>query len=82
MLLCIFLHSLFYFCFEVHFLFSNLHLPSREICFTSDFNSLNPLVILNTIKLTPFVLFGTHNLPDKLLKVSLLSLHLSNSTAN
>ena len=74
-----FLHSLFYFYFEVHFSFSNLHLPSCEICFTSDFNLLNPLVILNTIKLTPSVLFGTHDLRDKLLTVSLLSLHLSNS---
>ena len=74
--------SLFYFCIELHFLFSNLYLPSYEICFTNDFYLLNPLIILNNFKLTPFVLFGTHNLSDKSLRVSLLPLHLSKSTTS
>ena len=44
-------NSLFHFLFELHFLLSNLHLQSHEICFVIVFDSFI-LVILKTCKFT------------------------------
>ena len=50
--------------------------------FFIDFNSFIPVIILETCKFIYSVLFGTHVLFDKLLKVLRLALHLPILTEN
>ena len=67
---------------ELHFFPSNLHLHSHDICFVNVFDSFFPVIMLNTLRFQSSVLFGTHTLLDKLLKVLQFPSHLSNLTVN
>ena len=57
---------------------SNVHLHSHNISFIKNFYSFIPVIMLNTIIFKSFVLFGTHILLDKSLRVSQLPANLSN----
>ena len=46
------------------------------------FDSYIPVIMLNMLRFKCFVLFGTHALLDKSLRVLQLATHLSNLTAN
>ena len=67
---------LFHDWFELHFLLSNLHLHSHEICLHI------PVIMLDTLKLKSSVLFGMDTLLDKSIRASQLPKHLSNLTEN
>ena len=47
------------FCFELHFLPSNLHLHLQEIWFAGDFDSFISFIILNTLKFTSCFIWHT-----------------------
>ena len=68
--------------FDLHFVSSNLHLHSHEICFVTVFDSFIPVIMLKTLRFKSSVLFGTHILLDKSLLVLQLSEYLSNLTHN
>ena len=72
--------SLFHQWFELNFLPSNLYLHSHDICFTNVFDSLIPVIKLNMLRFNFSVLFGTHTLLLKSLKVLQFPTHLSNLT--
>ena len=74
--------SLFHYWSELHFLPSNLHLHSHDICFVNVFHSFVPVIMLNTLRFKSSVLFGTHILFDKLLLLLQLPTHLANLTAS
>ena len=61
---------------------SNLHLHSHDISFVKIFDSFTPAIMLNTLRFKSSVLFGTHILSDKSLRVLQLQIHLPNLTAN
>ena len=63
------------------FLLSNSCLHSCVLCFVNVFNSFIPVIMLNTLRFKSSVLFGTHTLLDKSLRVLQLPTNLSNSTA-
>ena len=50
--------------------------------FVNVFDSFIPVIMLSTLKFKSSVLFGTHTLLDKSLRVLQLPTHLSNLTAN
>ena len=74
--------SLFYFRFELHFLPSNLHVRSHDICFVNAFDPFIPAIILKIFKFTSSVLFATYILTDGSPRVLQLSLHLSKLITN
>ena len=74
--------SLFRFWFELHFLPSNLHLHSHDICFVNAFDAFVLLIILKALRFKSAVLFGTYYLLDKSLRVLQLPAHLSKLTEN
>ena len=74
--------SLFHFWFEFHFLPSNLPLHSHDICFVNVFDSFFSVIMLNTLRFESSVLFGTHTLLDKSLRVLQLPTHISKLTEN
>ena len=83
----IFLHSyrhlsLFHHWFHLHFVQSKLHLHSHDICLVNAFDSLIPVIMLNTLRFKSSVLFGIQILLDKSFKALHLPRHLSNLTAN
>ena len=45
---------------KLHFLPSNLHLHSHEICFASVFDSFTPLIMLNASRFMSSILLGNH----------------------
>ena len=63
---------------KLHFLSSNLHSHSHDICFVKTF----PAVMLQTLRFKSSVLFGPHTLLDRPSRVSQLPKHLSKLTAN
>ena len=67
---------------HLHQIPSNLHLHSHDICFFYVFDLFIPVFKLNTIRFKFTVLFGTHTLLDKTLRLLQLPTHLSNLTAN
>ena len=69
------------FLIELHFLPSNLHLHLHDICFVNVFDSIIPVIMLNTLRLKSSVLLGTHILLEKSLRVLQLSTHFFNLTA-
>ena len=73
---------LFHFWFRLHFLLSNLHLQSHDICFVNVFDSFIYVIMLNTLRFKSSVLFGTHTLLGKSLIVLQLPAPLSTLTAN
>ena len=52
------------------------------MCFVNVFDSFIPVIMLNTLRFKSSVLFGTHALFDKSLRVLQLQTHLSNLTAS
>ena len=74
--------SLFHHWSELHFLSSNLHLYSHDIYSVNVFDSFFHVIMLNALRFKYFVLFGTHTLFYKSLRVLQLPTHLSNLTAN
>ena len=66
---------LFYHWSELHFVLSYLHLNSHDICFVNIFYPFILVIILSTLRFKFFVLFGTHTLLDKLLRVLQLPKH-------
>ena len=54
----------------------------HDICFVNVFDSFIPVIMLKTLRFKTSVLFGTHTLLDKLLRVLQLPTHLSNLTAD
>ena len=68
--------------FELRFLTTNLHLHSLDICFVNVFNSFIPVIMLNSLGFKSYVLFGTHTLLDKSLRVLQVLKHLSNLKRN
>ena len=76
-----FLHShrhlpLFRFWSELHLLPSNLHFDSHDICFVNIFDLFIPYHIKDT-QYKSSLLFGTHTLLDRSLRVLQLLRHLS-----
>ena len=68
--------------FNLHFVSSNLHFHSHEICFVNILGSIIPVIILNTLRFKSFVLFRTHILLDKSFTEALkLRTHWFNLTA-
>ena len=63
-------------------LITNLHLHSHDICFVNIFDSFIPIIMLNMLRFESSVLFGTHTLLDRSLRVSQLLTRLSKLTAN
>ena len=61
--------SLFHFRFELHFLSLNLHLHSYFTCLVPVFDSFIFTIVVRTLKFTSFVLFGTHGLSDRSIRV-------------
>ena len=61
--------SLFHLWFQLHFLPSNLHLHLPVISFIKIFNSFFPVNLIKTCIFNSYVLFGTHTLLDKSLRV-------------
>ena len=59
-----------------------MHLHSHYMYLIQTFDSFFPVIILNTGIFKSSVLFGTHTLLDKSLRVFQLPSHLSNLTAN
>ena len=54
------------FWFKLHFVPSNIHFQSYNVCFTDSFDSFIFVIILNAFTFTSFVvIFGTHNLSKK-----------------
>ena len=87
MIFFLFLHShrhllLFHLSFELHFLSLNLHLHSHYICFVNVFDWLILAIIEKTFKFTSSILFKTHILSDRSLRVLQLSLKLSKLIVN
>ena len=60
---------LFHFWFKLHFLPSNLHLYSPDTPFVNDFDSFIPVNILKILKFKCSILFRTHTLLDRPLRV-------------
>ena len=52
----------------------------HDICFVYVFDSFIAIIMLNTLRFKPSVLFGTHTLLDESLRVLQFSTHLSNLT--
>ena len=52
------------------------------MCFVNVFNSVIPVIMLNSLRFKSSVLLGTHTLLDKSLRVLQLPKHLSNLNAN
>ena len=68
---------------RVYFLQSNLHFHSHDTCFVNDvFDSFILAIMLKTLRFESSVLFRTHNLLDRPLRVLQLLAHLSKLTAN
>ena len=65
----------------ITFLPSNVHLGLHNICFVNVFNSFIPVIMQNTPRFKSSILFGTHTLLDKLLRLLELPKHLSNLTS-
>ena len=63
--------------FKLNFLLSNLHLHSHDICFANVFDSFIPVIMLKTPRFESYVLFRTHTLLDRSLRVLQLLIHLS-----
>ena len=59
-----FLHS-----HQLHFLPSNLHLHSHDICLDNVLNSFISIIMLKTLRFKSSALFGTHTLLDKSLRI-------------
>ena len=59
---------------------SNLQLHSHDMCFVNVFDSCINVIMLNMLIFKSSVLFGTHNLLGKSLRVLELPTHLSNLT--
>ena len=74
--------SLFHFGFELYFLPSNLHSHLHDSCFVNIFYSFFHVIILKTCTFKSSVLFVTHTLLDKSLRVSQPLTQLSKLTAN
>ena len=89
-----FLHSLwfswFYFCFYCHssidlnyiFSSSNLHLHTHDISFVKIFDSFFSVIVSKTCIFKSFVLFETHTLLDKPLRVLQFPTHFFSLAAN
>ena len=70
---------------ELHFFPSNLYLHLHDICTVNVSNSFIPVIMLNMLRFKSFnltVLFETHTLLDKSLRVLKRPTRLSNLTAN
>ena len=67
---------------ESHFLLSNLHLNSHDICLVNVFDSFIPVIVLKTFRSKSSVLFGTHTLLHKSLRILQLLTHFSNLSVN
>ena len=52
------------------------------MCFVNNFDSVIPVTMLNTLRFKFSVLFGTHTLLDKSLRVLEIPTHLYNLIAN
>ena len=65
---------------ESHFLPSNLHLHSHDMCFVNVLESFIPVIMLNTLRFKSSVLIGTHILLDKSFKALPLPTNLSSLT--
>ena len=61
--------SLFHFWFDLHFPTSNLDLHSHYKCFVNIFDSFAFVIILSILRFKCCILFGTHNLSDRSLRV-------------
>ena len=57
-------------------------LHSHDVCSVNVFDLFIPVIMLNTLRFNSPVLFGTHTLLDKSLRVLQLTIHLSNLTIN
>ena len=68
---------LFHLWLELHFLSLNLHLHSQDIFFVNFFASFTPVIMLKTLTFRLYVLFGTHTLLYKSLRVLQFPTHLS-----
>ena len=90
-----FLHSCFFFYFYTHIdnyyystfdfkytFYHQFYIYIRIICFVNVFGSYLPVTMLKTLRFNFSVLFGTHTLIDKLLRVIQLSTHLSKLATN
>ena len=73
---------LFYHWSELHIFTSNLHLHSHDACFVNVFDPFIFVIMLITLRSKSSVLFWTHTLLDKSLRVLQLPTNLSNLTAN
>ena len=65
-----------------HIFYQNLHLHSHYVWYVNVFYSFIPVIMLNTLRFKFSVLFGTHTLLGKSLRVLKLPALLSNLTAN
>ena len=74
--------SPFHFRSELHFFPPNLHIQSHDLCFVKIFDSFILVIMLEVLRLKASVLFGTHTLLDKSLRVLQLLMHLCKLTAN
>ena len=61
--------SLFHFWFKLHFLPSNLHLYSADTPFVNVYDSFFPVNTLQILKFKCYIVFRTHTLLDRSLRV-------------
>ena len=67
---------------ELYFFPSNLHVHPHDIHFVNFFDSFISVLMLNILQFKSFVLFGTHTLSDKSLRVLQLPTHRPKLTTN
>ena len=71
---------LFHHWYKLHFFPWNLHLHSDDRCFVNIFDSFVPVIMLNTLRINSYVLFGSHTLLGMPLRKFKLPTHLPNLT--